>query len=95
MIEALPNLEPPLGHLSENHVLRFCDSLQWVYSEIMDYIVKAEEVRSQMDCLVLREEEFGDVLRMKAFNVTGAMDRVGRPIYFLRIENFDPTMVSE
>jgi hypothetical protein len=61
----------------------------------MDYIVKAEEVRSQMDCRMLREDEFGDILAMKAFNLTGAMDRVGRPIYFLRIENFDPSQVTE
>jgi hypothetical protein len=93
--EAITRTDPPLGHLSENHVLRFCDSLQWVFTDILDYIVKAEQLRTQMDCNILREEEFTEILDMKAFNVTGSMDRSGRPIYILRIENFDPTKVSE
>ena len=84
-----------MGHLSENHILRFCDSLQWVHADIIDYITKAEEVRSQMDCRIFEEGEFDDILAMKAFNVTGAMDKVGRPIYILRIENFDPSQISE
>jgi hypothetical protein len=44
-----------------------------------------------MDCRIFEEGEFDDILAMKAFNVTGAMDKVGRPIYILRIENFDPS----
>ena len=32
---------------------------------------------------------------MKAFFISNSQDKVGRPIYFLRIEKFDPTRVSE
>ena len=61
----------------------------------MDYIIRAETVRTQMDCNILHESEFEEIIAMKAFIVCGSMDRVGRPIYFLRIENFDPTKVTE
>ena len=44
-----------------------------------------------MDCRIFAEGEFDNILAMRAFNVTGAMDKVGRPIYILRIENFDPS----
>lgn len=88
-------LEMDLGHLSENHILRFCDSLCWVHKDIIEYITKAEQIRTSMQCRAFVDGEFDEILQMRAFNVTGAMDKVGRPIYILRIENFDPTKVTE
>ena len=38
----LETLNPPLGHLSDNHVIRFLASLQWDFTKAFDYIKKGE-----------------------------------------------------
>lgn len=50
--------EPPLDHLTDNHIMRFCNSLQWEYDSIIDYLIQAEQLRVEYDCVDMKPEEF-------------------------------------
>jgi len=42
MRKELETSDPPLDHLSDNHVIRFLASLQWDFAKAFDYIKKGE-----------------------------------------------------
>lgn len=91
MRETLTTLEPPLDYLSDNHVMRFLNSLQWDFDEALRYLRDAERLRIEYDCnhLHLHVDEFQETIDSKAWVFNGCYDRVGRPIFFLRFENWN------
>ena len=55
MREALSQEEPSMGHLSDNHVMRYLNAFQWDHDSVLANIKRAEEMRTDLDCQVLRE----------------------------------------
>lgn len=84
MKEHLCNLGPPFSQLSDNHIMRYLQSLLWDFDQVLEYIQNGEKARQEFDCVVLREEEFVEELSWNAFVFNSCYDKVGRPIFWLR-----------
>ena len=54
MRRVLAELDPPLDYLSDNHVMRFLNSLLWEHEESLDYIKRAESMRIEYECTSLQ-----------------------------------------
>ena len=61
----------------------------------LEYLRNAEKLRTEFDCNLLREEMFITELSWNAFVFNNCYDRVGRPIFWLRIRNWRPETGTE
>jgi hypothetical protein len=52
-------------------------------------------MRIDNDCLYLNEEMFQEELSWNAFVFNDCYDKAGRPIFFLRFENWNPVVGTE
>ena len=95
MLVVLADEPSPLNKLSENHVMRYLQSLRWEFDTTLEYMRNAEKMREDFDCKILREDMFITELSWKAFVFNGCFDRDGRPLFFLRFGNFFPEAGTE
>ena len=81
--------------MSDNHILRYCNGHDWITDNILEKIQIAEEMRKSYDCDHLSSELFTELIDMKTFVYNGAHDRIGRPIFWMRFENWVTTTADE
>ena len=58
MRRVLAELDPPLDYLSDNHVMRFLNSILWEHEESLEYITRAEKIRIDYECASMYAAEF-------------------------------------
>ena len=91
----LENEEFPLNKLSDNHVMRFLQSLLWDFDETLSYLRNSENLRREYEVTVLYEEQFLEELSWNAFVYNGLHDRAGRPLFFIKWANWLPVAGTE
>ena len=69
--------------------------MQWEFEAIVNQLILAVETRQEYDCEYLELGMFQEIHAQKAFVFNNAYDRVGRPIFWLRFENWKPEVADE
>ena len=88
MRELLATEPFPLNCLSDNHVMRYLQSLLWDFDITLQYLRDGEERRREYNSTVLHQEMFVEELAWNAFIFNGCYDKVGRPVFFLKWANW-------
>lgn len=77
-------------HLSDNMLLRFLDRKHWDMDLAVEQLLAAEALRKEMGLYNLTSDMFPEMIASKSIVSNGMRDKVGRPILFVIIKNFEP-----
>jgi hypothetical protein len=62
MKDILRDEEPPLNQVSDNHIMRYMQGLNWDKDQALDYLRRSEQMRRDYRCNFLQEHEFSHII---------------------------------